>query len=198
VKLSRDIADCCRHLVEPEKTVAEAASAAISAALKAFIPVGAVKVSAFGSQSKYAAKDGPDVVTSSLMIEIEPIKWIRRMKARGDIESVNLRTGERFVRVSGNGESRLEPERGGREPLDIDAGTLEVGTNDRFEVIVNHPDLEPDENGVGHIVFSPRQARHFANLLLKHADRALQDYVCAGSQGDRPHIAQGSDFSQPR
>jgi threonine dehydratase len=73
VKLSRDIADCCRHLVEPEKTVAEAASAAISAALKAFIPDGAVKVSAFGSQSKYAAKDGPDVVTSSLMIEIEPI-----------------------------------------------------------------------------------------------------------------------------
>lgn len=30
------------------------------------------------------------------------------MKVRGDIESVNLRTGERFQRVSGNGESRLE------------------------------------------------------------------------------------------
>lgn len=30
------------------------------------------------------------------------------MKVRGDIESVNLANGERFQRVSGNGESRLE------------------------------------------------------------------------------------------
>lgn len=30
------------------------------------------------------------------------------MKVRGDIESVNLGTGERFRRVCGNGESRLE------------------------------------------------------------------------------------------
>jgi hypothetical protein len=30
------------------------------------------------------------------------------MKVRGEVESVNLRTGERFQRVSGNGESRLE------------------------------------------------------------------------------------------
>ena len=30
------------------------------------------------------------------------------MKVRGDVESVNLRTGERFQRVSGNGESHLE------------------------------------------------------------------------------------------
>lgn len=62
------------------------------------------------------------------------------------------------------------------EPADIEAGALEVGTNDRFEVVVNHPDLHPDENGVGHIVFSPRQARKFARLLLKHADDALVEY----------------------
>ncbi|CAM5998732.1 unnamed protein product [Sphagnum balticum] len=30
------------------------------------------------------------------------------MKVRSDVESVNLDTGERFQRVSGNGESRLE------------------------------------------------------------------------------------------
>ena len=30
------------------------------------------------------------------------------MKVRGDVESVNLRTGERCQRVSGNGESHLE------------------------------------------------------------------------------------------
>jgi hypothetical protein len=30
------------------------------------------------------------------------------MQVRGDIERVNMSTGERFQRVSGNGESRLE------------------------------------------------------------------------------------------
>jgi hypothetical protein len=49
------------------------------------------------------------------------------------------------------------------------AGILEVG-NDGREVVVNHPDLKPDKDGVGHITFSPAQARHFAGLLLKHAD----------------------------
>jgi hypothetical protein len=50
------------------------------------------------------------------------------------------------------------------------AGFLEVGrTDDTHEVVINHPDLKPDENGVGHIVFSPRQARGLANLLVKHA-----------------------------
>jgi hypothetical protein len=42
--------------------------------------------------------------------------------------------------------------------------TLEVGTNGRGEVVVNHPDLQPDENGVGHIVFSIAQAEAFAFL----------------------------------
>jgi hypothetical protein len=55
------------------------------------------------------------------------------------------------------------------------AGVLEVGTNGNGEVIVNHPDLKPDENGVGHIVFSARQARQFARLLLKHADAAWHE-----------------------
>lgn len=62
------------------------------------------------------------------------------------------------------------------EPADVNAGTLEVGRNDRYEVIVNHPDLKPDADGVGHIVFSPRQARQFARLLLKHAAEAVDEY----------------------
>ncbi len=53
-------------------------------------------------------------------------------------------------------------------------GFLEVGYNDG-EVIVNHPDLKPDENGVGHIVFSPNQARNLADLLCKHATLAEND-----------------------
>jgi hypothetical protein len=52
------------------------------------------------------------------------------------------------------------------------AGTLEVGTNGQGEVVINHPDLHPDKNGVGHIVFSPRQARHLADLLYKKAIEA--------------------------
>lgn len=48
---------------------------------------------------------------------------------------------------------------------------LEVGlSNDSREVVVNHPDLQPDHRGIGHIVFSPAQARAFAKLLLRKAD----------------------------
>ena len=62
------------------------------------------------------------------------------------------------------------------EPADVDAGFLEVGRNDRFEVVINHPNLETDENGIGHIVFSPRQARQLAHFLLSQADEAIQEY----------------------
>jgi hypothetical protein len=58
---------------------------------------------------------------------------------------------------------------------EIAKNTLEVGTNERGEVVVNHPDLMPDENGVGHIIFSPAQARSFACLLLKMASRAERE-----------------------
>lgn len=54
-------------------------------------------------------------------------------------------------------------------------GYLEVGIDEDGQVVVNHPDLKPDENGVGHIVFSPNQARVFAGLLLKHADLAAAE-----------------------
>lgn len=52
-------------------------------------------------------------------------------------------------------------------------GALEVGhTEDTHEVVINHPDLNPDADGVGHIVFSPAQARNLAMLLLRHAMQA--------------------------
>jgi hypothetical protein len=51
-------------------------------------------------------------------------------------------------------------------------GVLEVGTSGLGEVVVNHPDLEPDAQGVGHIVFSPSQARSPARILLLKADEA--------------------------
>src|SRR5580658_2371250 len=54
------------------------------------------------------------------------------------------------------------------------SGFLEVGILDG-EVIVNHPDLKPDENGVGHIVFSPYEARNFAYLMIRKADEAERE-----------------------
>ena len=59
--------------------------------------------------------------------------------------------------------------------MDIEKNTLEVGTNGNGEVVINHPDLEPDEKGVGHIVFSVEQARNLADLLMsKTADAAVE------------------------
>jgi len=49
-------------------------------------------------------------------------------------------------------------------------GHLYVGINDCGEVVINHPDLQSDENGVGHIVFSANQARHLGKVLLSMAD----------------------------
>lgn len=58
---------------------------------------------------------------------------------------------------------------------EIQKNTLEVGTNGCGEVVINHPDLKPDENGVGHIVFSVEQARNLANLLMsKVADASVE------------------------
>lgn len=48
-------------------------------------------------------------------------------------------------------------------------GVLEVGITEDRMVVVNHPDLKPDANGCGHIIFSPSQARALAKLLRKKA-----------------------------
>lgn len=55
--------------------------------------------------------------------------------------------------------------------------SLELGTTGEGEVVVNHPDLQPDENGVGHIVFSPDQARHLASLLQMKAHAAEEELI---------------------
>ena len=55
----------------------------------------------------------------------------------------------------------------------ISENTLEVGTNGNGEVVVNHPDLKPDKDGVGHIIFSVEQARNLANLLMSKAADAV-------------------------
>lgn len=53
------------------------------------------------------------------------------------------------------------------------SGQLIVGlTEDGRDVVINHPDLDPDKDGVGHIVFSPEQARALAKLLIQKAQDA--------------------------
>lgn len=63
-------------------------------------------------------------------------------------------------------------------------GFLEVGHNEDREVVINHPDLKPDAQGVGHITFSPNQARTLAGLLIKHANE-VEDEIRAGQRNSR-------------
>ncbi len=47
------------------------------------------------------------------------------------------------------------------------SGYLEVGANDRGEVVVNL-----DRDRTGHLIFSAAQARHLAEVLVKKAAEA--------------------------
>ena len=76
-------------------------------------------------------------------------------------------------------------------------GNLWVGRNETNEVAINHPLLDVDADGIGHIVFSPAQARNLAALLLKHADECERSEVItmkifkAEAEGDVVYIEAG-------
>lgn len=55
--------------------------------------------------------------------------------------------------------------------MDKIEGYLEVGTNERNEVVIN---LDKDRNGLGHIVFSVRQAYALADTLIRQARLASE------------------------
>ena len=69
--------------------------------------------------------------------------------------------------------------------VDKITGFLEVGI-DGNEIVINHPDLLTDENGVGHIVFSPNQARNLAWLLLEKANELDPDPYTFSSRVGHP------------
>lgn len=69
-------------------------------------------------------------------------------------------------------------------------GVLEVGRNEAHEVVINHPDLKPDADGVGHIVFSPIQARMLAGLLCKQAS------ACVLEKTGEPGLEVGLEFDE--
>lgn len=58
---------------------------------------------------------------------------------------------------------------------DLGPYELEVGlSGDEREVIVNHPEMTPNPGGRGgHIVFSPKQARAFAALMIEKANACV-------------------------
>jgi len=54
-------------------------------------------------------------------------------------------------------------------------GVLLVGTNGKGEVCIDHADIETDSEGIGHLIFSPDQAKSLAKLLnVKAADAVLE------------------------
>lgn len=59
-------------------------------------------------------------------------------------------------------------------PEDKIEGYLEIGHNDRGEVILN---LDRDRNGIGHLVFSTRQALNLAKLLRSRALLARKEFL---------------------
>jgi hypothetical protein len=91
----------------------------------------------------------------------------------------HLSNAIRMVKRGKKGDARLPmllEEKQRREAVKEDGGVtdkiegyLEVGANENGEVVVN---LDKDRNGIGHIVFSPNQARAFAAVLNKQAEAA--------------------------
>jgi hypothetical protein len=71
--------------------------------------------------------------------------------------------------------------------VDKVAGFLEVTrTDDTHEIVVSHPPLKSDANGLSQILISPRHARYLANLLIEHATYAEAE--AAGRQPEsRPY-----------
>ena len=63
------------------------------------------------------------------------------------------------------------------------SGFLEVGFTENNEIVINHPQLEVDANGVGHIVFSIEQARALVAILWKKAYEAEERNL---RNGDKP------------
>lgn len=60
------------------------------------------------------------------------------------------------------------------------SGHLEIGITDQGDVVINHPRLDVDAPGMGHIIFSPRQARGLAALLFRKATEAENEVLTKG------------------
>lgn len=59
--------------------------------------------------------------------------------------------------------------------IDNGPGRLEVGANDKGEVVINLP-----RDMTGHICFTPHQARHLAVVLIRQAAAAANEPLPGG------------------
>jgi hypothetical protein len=75
------------------------------------------------------------------------------MKVYGDIESVNLHTGERFRRVTGNGESRLDS-------LGVQLTDLQRAALAEFERTMREETIPAIERAVRQRVIDAQKSRH--------------------------------------
>jgi hypothetical protein len=95
-----------------------------------------------------------------------------------------LRAEERAAKARADAEAAAKP---GPAP-----NTLEVGlTDDSQNIVINHPDLQPDEHGVGHIVFSVAQARSLIVVLQQKIGQAIaaQGFELRSVEGD-PELSE--------
>ena len=107
---------------------------------------------------------------SKMIVDAEVWHWTQNGMRRGEFPTPHggLHPGARR-RAPARRSARARPRRGPAGVLP--AKYLEVGlTPDEREVVINHPDLQPDSRGIGHIVFSPAQARDLARLLMRKAN----------------------------
>jgi hypothetical protein len=73
--------------------------------------------------------------------------------------------------------------------MDRVAGIVEVWRTDgTHEVVISHPDLKPDANGVQQIAFSPRSARHLAHLLMEYAADAEAEATGTEPNTENPWV----------
>ncbi len=71
-------------------------------------------------------------------------------------------------------------------------GCLEIGSTGAGQVVINHAELDRDKNGVGHIVFSPAEARKLARILAKSAARAERERVRQTAASSSTRSPQGT------
>ena len=73
--------------------------------------------------------------------------------------------------------------------MDRVAGMVEVWRTDgTHEVVISHPAFKSDSNGTGQIAFSPRSARHLAQLLIEYATDAEAEASGVDPMHDPPSI----------
>ena len=88
-----------------------------------------------------------------------------------------LSTFEKGATVSVSELEKLKRAARDQTCLGATKGVLFVGTTGAGEVVINHPDIDPDKDGNGYIVFSTEQALDLACTLIGKVREARRELV---------------------